>query len=121
LYGGNPVLAPGVPGAGGQGHRHCRNRSEDEPMSKPLDPASWNIETSLPKLSALTMSDELETLAEQRPDIVVLTADLATSNGLVNFQNRFPQRFINTGIAEQNMMSVAAGLAASGFTPYVST
>jgi len=90
-------------------------------MSKPLDPASWNIETSLPKLSALTMSDELETLAEQRPDIVVLTADLATSNGLVNFQNRFPQRFINTGIAEQNMMSVAAGLAASGFTPYVST
>ena len=90
-------------------------------MSQPIDPASWNIETSMPKMSAFTMSDELESLAAQRDDLIVLTADLATSNGLINFQQKYPQRFINTGIAEQNMMSVAAGLAATGFIPFVST
>lgn len=86
-----------------------------------LDPASWNIQTSMPKLSALTMSAELEALAETRGDIVVLTADLASSNGLDSFASRFPDRFVNTGIAEQNMMSIAAGMAASGLTPFVST
>ena len=86
-----------------------------------LDSASWNIQTSMPKLSALTMSAELEALAETRDDIVVLTADLASSNGLDAFQRRFPDRFINTGIAEQNMISIAAGLASTGLTPFVST
>ncbi|MBV1688902.1 transketolase family protein [Novosphingobium sp. G106] len=86
-----------------------------------MDPASWNIETSLAKLPGLTMGDELCAMAAEREDIVVLTADLASSNGTSVFRDRFPERFINTGIAEQNMMSVAAGLAASGFTPYVST
>lgn len=86
-----------------------------------LDPASWNILTSMPKLSALTMSAELEALADSRKDIVVLTADLASSNGLDSFQRRFPSRFVNTGIAEQNMMSIAAGMAATGMIPFVST
>lgn len=86
-----------------------------------LDPASWNIETSMPKLSALTMAEELIALAETREDIVVLTADLASSNGLSAFRERFPERFVNTGIAEQNMMSIAAGMAACGMTPFVST
>jgi transketolase len=88
---------------------------------KPLDPASWNIETSLARLDALTMGDELTAMAESRPDILVLTADLMFSNATHGFKARFPDRFINTGIAEQNMISVAAGLAASGFTPYVAT
>jgi len=90
-------------------------------MNQPLDPASWNIETSMQKLPALTMGDELVAMAETRSEIVVLTADLASSNGTTVFRDRFPDRFINTGIAEQNMMSIAAGLAASGFIPYVST
>ena len=90
-------------------------------MSAPLDAASWNIETSLARLTAFTMSETLEALAAERDDIVVLTADLASSNGLSSFQAAHPDRFINTGIAEQNMVSVAAGLAAVGFVPYVST
>lgn len=90
-------------------------------MSAPRDPASWNIQTSMPKLSAFTMGEELSLIAGQREDVIVLTADLASSNGLDLFQERFPQRFVNTGIAEQNMMSVAAGLAACGMTPFVST
>lgn len=86
-----------------------------------LDPASWNILTSMPKLSALTMSAELEALAATRDDIVVLTADLASSNGLDSFQRAYPDRFVNTGIAEQNMMSVAAGMASTGLIPFVAT
>lgn len=86
-----------------------------------LDPSSWNVQTSTARLKALTMSDELEEIAAHRDDIVVLTADLASSNGLDRFAERFPDRFINLGIAEQNMMSVAAGLATAGFVPYVST
>ena len=87
----------------------------------PLDPKSWNIETSLPKLTAFPMGEELADMASRRDDIVVLTADLMYSNGTKIFQDRFPDRFFNVGIAEQNMISVAAGLAASGFIPYVST
>jgi transketolase len=67
------------------------------------------------------MSAELEELAATRDDIVVLTADLASSNGLDAFQRRYPNRFVNTGIAEQNMMSLAAGLASTGMIPFVST
>lgn len=86
-----------------------------------LDPSSWNIQTSMPKLTALTMSAELEELARTREDIVVLTADLGSSNGLDAFQRRYPDRYINTGIAEQNMMGVAAGLASTGLTVYAAT
>ncbi|MBV9842739.1 MAG: transketolase family protein [Sphingomonadaceae bacterium] len=86
-----------------------------------LDPTSWNILTSMPKLSALTMSAELEALAATRDDIVVLTADLASSNGLDAFQRAYPDRFVNTGIAEQNMMSIAAGMASTGLIAFVST
>jgi transketolase len=89
--------------------------------NQPLDPASWNIQTSMARLKAFTMSAELEDIAAHRSDVVVLTADLASSNGLDAFAARFPDRFVNTGIAEQNMMSIAAGIAASGLVPFVAT
>lgn len=88
---------------------------------QPADPKSWNIETSLPRLNAFTMGDELTSMAEEREDIVVLTADLMFSNGTKAFHDRYPDRFYNIGIAEQNMISIAAGMAASGLRPYVST
>jgi transketolase len=87
---------------------------------RPKDPRSWNVETTMGDTS-LVMGDELATLADERDDIVVMTADLMTSNGLDVFHARHPDRFINTGIAEQNMMSIAAGIASNGFRVYVST
>lgn len=87
----------------------------------PLDPKSWNIETSLPRLPGFTMGDELAAMAAERDDIVFLTADLMYSNGTKIFFDRFPERAFNVGIAEQNMISIAAGMAASGYIPYVST
>lgn len=60
-------------------------------------------------------------LGEENPNVTVLTADLATSTKVGVFAKRFPNRFIDVGIAEQNMISIAAGLATCGKIPIVST
>ena len=82
---------------------------------------SWNVTSSIPGLQAFVAGEELAYLVDRGHDIVVLTADLATSNRLVDFRARHPERFFNVGIAEQNMMSIGAGLAASGHQAWVST
>jgi len=57
-------------------------------------------------------------LGQQRSDIVVLDADLYNSTRTILFGRQFPKRFFDIGIAEQDLVSTAAGLAASGFVPY---
>ena len=63
----------------------------------------------------------LVALGQEHDDIVVLDADLAGSTKTGMFAKAFPDRHFNCGIAEADMMSVAAGLAASGFTPFASS
>ncbi len=53
--------------------------------------------------------------------IVVIDGDVSRSTGTVKFKERFPERFINLGIAEQNMAEYSAGLALAGFMPFYST
>ena len=53
--------------------------------------------------------------------IVVLDADIAGGTGLHHFRSAFPGRFFQFGIAEQNMMAVAGGMAATGLIPVVTT
>jgi transketolase len=60
-------------------------------------------------------------LAEKDENVVVLTADLAESTQVADFQKKYPERFIECGVAEQNMMGVAAGLALYGKTAFVSS
>lgn len=60
-------------------------------------------------------------LGEKNQDVVVLDADLSKSTKTEEFAKAFPERFINVGIAEQNMMGTAAGLAASEKIPFVSS
>jgi len=60
-------------------------------------------------------------LGEKNPDILVLDADLATSTKVSYFRERFPERFIAVGIAEQNMIGIAAGLSTLGFIPFATT
>ncbi|MDX1918770.1 MAG: transketolase family protein [Candidatus Caenarcaniphilales bacterium] len=55
------------------------------------------------------------------PDLVVLDADLSGSTGTSKFAKAYPERFFNLGIAEQNMISVAAGLSLSGKKPFASS
>lgn len=66
-------------------------------------------------------------LAEQVDNLMVLSADLGNSSGLDRFKSSYPDKFLNIGIAEQNMIGVAAGLAkegnivfASSFAPFIS-
>ncbi len=57
----------------------------------------------------------------ERPDVVVLDADIAGGTGAHHFRAAHPERFLQCGIAEQNMMSMAGGLAAAGLHPVVTT
>lgn len=65
-------------------------------------------------------------LAKEKEDFYVVTADLAISSGLARFVTEYPARFINVGIAEQNLIGIAAGLAKDGtavfatsFAPFI--
>jgi transketolase len=65
--------------------------------------------------------DVLVELGKKNSRIVALTADLGDSTRIGRFKEFFPERFFNVGVAEQNMMAVAGGLAATGLIPVVSS
>ncbi len=65
--------------------------------------------------------DGIHELAKENPEVVALTADLAGSLKLNAFIKDFPERFFQVGIAEANMMGIAAGLATAGKIPYTTT
>ncbi|MEK7135608.1 MAG: transketolase family protein, partial [Patescibacteria group bacterium] len=58
---------------------------------------------------------------KQDPRVVVLCADLAESTRAELFQKEFPERFVEMGVAEQNMATVAAGMAAAGKIPFIAS
>jgi transketolase len=60
-------------------------------------------------------------LGEKNREVVVLTADLTESTRVSDFANKYPERFVECGVAEQNMVAIAAGLAVSGKIPFVSS
>ena len=60
-------------------------------------------------------------LGKENPNIVVLDADLATATKTVEFKKNFSERFFDMGIAEQDMIGTAAGLAIGGKIPFAST
>ena len=65
--------------------------------------------------------DGILELGRTNPEVVALTADLAGSLKLDNFIKEFPERFVQVGIAEANMIGIAAGLALTGKIPYTTT
>ncbi len=65
--------------------------------------------------------EALVELGEKNKDVVVLTADLSESTRTEAFQKKFPERFFEVGVAEQNMAAIAAGLAVSGKIPFISS
>ena len=60
-------------------------------------------------------------LGGQNPNVVALCADLAESTRSLWFKEKFPERYIEMGVAEQNMAAIAAGLAVSGKIPFISS
>jgi transketolase len=71
--------------------------------------------------SRATFGAAMLELASQRDDVIVLSADLVTSSGLDRFKKTYPDRCVNVGIAEQNLIGVASGLAREGFTVFVTS
>ncbi|MGI6374597.1 MAG: transketolase family protein [Anaerolineae bacterium] len=65
--------------------------------------------------------DALAEAAQRFPEVVALDADLYTSTRTVTVRERFPERFVDVGISEMDMVSTAAGLAASGLVPFANS
>ncbi|MCW2474354.1 MULTISPECIES: transketolase family protein [unclassified Symbiopectobacterium] len=83
---------------------------------KPTSIRSWSMLGSRG-----TFGVTLLELAQQHDNLVALSADLGKSSGLDRFNTTYPERFFNAGIAEQNMVGMAAGLAAGGYVPFVTS
>lgn len=84
-----------------------------------------HLVTNLDKIEQLPIRDGygkgLVELGKKNTDVVVLSGDLTESTRTHWFKEQFPKRFIELGVAEQNMMGIAAGLALSGKIPFVSS
>ena len=65
--------------------------------------------------------EALVELGKEHPNVVALTADLKESTRVDEFAKQFPERFFEVGVAEQNMVTIAAGLAVSGKIPFVTS
>ena len=73
------------------------------------------------KAQRLVFGETLAEMGKENDKIVVLDADVCSSTQTKCFCDEFPDRFFNVGIAEANMASVAAGLATTGYIPFIST
>ena len=71
--------------------------------------------------SRTVLGQAILSLAETKQNLMVLSADLGSSSGLSRFKNAYPDNFLNVGIAEQNMIGVAAGLAKEGFVVFATS
>jgi transketolase len=89
------------------------------PAAGPPTTAAANP-TSAPLVDAPFARTIVE-LGHQRPELVVLSADLSKYTDIAPFAQTFPERFFQVGMAEQNMMGIAGGLAKTGFVPVAVT
>ena len=99
-----------------------RSLSAIKRAPQPQHPDSWQYRA----LNAITpglnhFSDALIALAEAGHPVVAGSADLQYSNGLNKFAKKYPDRYVQFGISEQNMVTAAAGLATTGQMPFVAT
>jgi len=85
----------------------------------PITPANTRIWSKLG--SRGTFGVAMQAVGKKIENLMVLTADLSTTSGLDRFRKDFPDKFLNIGIAEQNMIGIAAGLAKEGKNVFATT
>jgi len=84
-----------------------------------FDPATGSSPSTPGAEYKAAFTEALLTAAEKHPEIVAITAAMPGSTGLIPFQDRFPDRFFDVGIAEQHALTSAAGMATAGLRPVV--
>jgi transketolase len=80
---------------------------------------SWDLAGMAQLSQSFVAGKVIASMAGEDPDIVVITADMKFSNMTVDFERAHPDRFVNVGISEQHMVSMAAGMASIGLKPYI--
>jgi transketolase len=106
---------------------HAPTHSTQGPASPlhapaPASPDSWQYRALNAKNPGLDyLSDGLIALTQAGHPVIAGSADLQYSNGLNRYAQAYPERYVQFGISEQNMVSAAAGLAATGHMPFVAT
>ena len=102
---------------------HGYGPAVDDDVDKLHGVGAFDPLTGRPRSTELTYTDvfgeALMTAATRRPEVVAITAAMASSTGLLNFAKEFPERFFDVGICEQHAVTFAAGLALAGMHPVV--
>ena len=102
---------------------HGYGPAVDDEVDKLHGVGAFDPLTGRPRSTELTYTDvfgeALMTAAARRPEVVAITAAMASSTGLLSFAKEFPERFFDVGICEQHAVTFAAGLALAGMHPVV--
>ena len=101
---------------------HQRSRSNDRNSAR-SQPASNGRHVTVDRAPGRRplCQDDRRALGHERPELVVLSADLSKYTDVAPFAQAFPERFFQVGMAEQNMMGIAGGLAKTGLLPVAVT
>lgn len=103
----------------GKGYRPAEENPEDFHSASSFSKADGKFLSKETTTYTKVFSDKLVQLAKQNNKIVGLTAAMCKGTGLSKFRQRFPERFFDVGIAEQHLVSFAAGLSKRGLRPVV--
>jgi 1-deoxy-D-xylulose-5-phosphate synthase len=96
-----------------------RNENDQMHQSNPFDRATGDVLNVAPAGWTSVFRDEIVRIADERPDVVAITAAMLYPVGLDAFADKFPDRVFDVGIAEQHAVTSAAGLAMGGLHPVV--
>ena len=84
-----------------------------------FDPATGNVVCSQGKSFSAAFGETMQELAQKNPKVCAITAAMPAGTGLTKFQQQFPNRTFDVGIAEEHAISMAGGLAKQGMIPVV--
>jgi transketolase len=99
----------------------CGKGQAPGPKAAQVEPQPQVKTHAGPEILSRVHAKNLVKWAADKPMVLVLSADLTSSTEIDLFRDTYPDRFLSMGIAEQNMLSFAAGLAREGFIPFVHT
>ena len=104
----------------GKGYKYAEEEPVEYHGPSPFDPVAGiqKKSSSAPSYTSIFGKTVIR-LAENDPRVVAITASMPDGTGLVPFSEKFPDRFLNTGIAEQHSVTLAGGLALGGQRPVV--